>query len=119
MAAFPNPCTGQWYDLNSIGNNAGASSPDVATLLRWAIGTVGYAKFIPPIALWILGVGAWFCFRQMKLSPLAAMLGGLAAALSSTFSRRRAGASPRSKSPSAWIFLRWASSLATRRRYPR
>ena len=70
---FPESMSGQWYDLNSIGNSAGASSPDVATLIRWTIGTVGYAKFLAPIALWILGVGAWFCFRQMKLSPLAAV----------------------------------------------
>jgi hypothetical protein len=82
---FPESMSGQWYDLNSIGNSAGASSPDVATLIRWAIGTVAYAKFLAPIALWILGIGAWFCFRQMKLSPLAAVLGGLAAALNSDF----------------------------------
>ncbi len=83
--SFPESMSGQWYDLNSIGSSAGASSPDVATLIRWIIGTVGYAKFLAPIALWILGIGAWFCFRQMKLSPLAAILGGLAAALSSDF----------------------------------
>ena len=83
--SFPDSISGQWYDLNSIGSNIGVSSPDIATLLRWAIGTVGYSKFLAPIALWILGVGAWFCFRQMKLSPLAAVLGGLAAALSSDF----------------------------------
>ena len=82
---FPDSITGQWYDLNSIGNSAGTASPDLASLIRWAIGTVGYAKFLAPIALWILGVGAWYCFRQMKLSPLAAVLGGLAAALNSTF----------------------------------
>jgi hypothetical protein len=28
------------------------------------------------IALWVLGVSAWFFFRQMKLSPLAVVLGG-------------------------------------------
>jgi len=82
---FPESMSGQWYDLNSIGNSAGASSPDLATLIHWIIGPVGYAKFLAPIALWILGVGAWFFFRQLKLSPLAAVLGGLAAALNSTF----------------------------------
>ena len=82
---LPESMVGQWYDLNSIGNNAGAASPDLAILIRWALGPVGYGKFLAPIALWILGVGAWFCFRQMKLSPLAAVLGGLAAALSSDY----------------------------------
>jgi hypothetical protein len=82
---LPEGFTGLWYDLNSIGNNAGSFSPDLATLIRWVIGPVVYSKFLAPIALWILGVGAWFCFRQLKLSPLAAALGGLAAALNSDF----------------------------------
>jgi hypothetical protein len=82
---FPQALTGQWYDLNSIGSNAGTSSPDFLALIRWGFGPVGCAKFIAAIALWILGTGAWFFFRQLKLSPLAAVLGGLAAALNSAF----------------------------------
>jgi hypothetical protein len=82
---LPEALTGQWYDLNSIGSNAGESSPDILTLIRWLVGPVGYAKFLAPIALWILGMGAWFFFRQLKFSPLASVLGGLAAALNSTF----------------------------------
>ena len=50
---------------------------------RWA--PVRYAKFFAPVALFILGLGAWTFFRQLKLSPLAAVLGGLAAALNSAF----------------------------------
>ncbi len=82
---FPEGLAGQWYDLNSIGFNSGEASPDFVTLIRWLFDPVGYAKFFAPIALWLLGVGAWFFFRQLKLSPLAAVLGGLAAALNSTF----------------------------------
>ncbi len=82
---FPESMSGQWYDLNSIGNSAGASSPDLATIFRTIIGPIGYAKFLAPVALWILGVGAWYFFRQIKLSPLASLLGGLAAALNSDF----------------------------------
>ncbi len=82
---LPEGFAGLWYDLNSIGNSAGAFSPDPATLIRWAIGPIGYAKFLAPVALWILGVGAWYFFRQIKLSPLASLLGGLAAALNSDF----------------------------------
>ena len=82
---LPEGFMGSWYDLNSIGSSAGAFSPSITSVVRWMIGAVGCAKFLAPIALWILGVGAWFCFRQMKLSPLAAVLGGLAAALSSDF----------------------------------
>ncbi|MEI6194891.1 MAG: hypothetical protein WCS42_11250 [Verrucomicrobiota bacterium] len=82
---LPEGISGQWCDLNSIGANAGQSAPSVLTLIRWGLGSVGFAKFLAPVALWILGVGAWFFFRQSKFSPLAAVLGGLAAALNSTF----------------------------------
>jgi hypothetical protein len=80
-----NDLTGAWDDLNSIGFNAGASTVDLSMLMRWALGPVGTAKFIIPIALLILGLGAWSFFRQLKLSPLAAVLGALAAALNSLF----------------------------------
>ena len=41
-------------------------------------------NFSRPVALFILGIGAWTFFRQLKLSPLAATLGALAAMLTST-----------------------------------
>jgi hypothetical protein len=82
---LPEAITGSWYDLNSIGTSAGAVSPSITSAIRWVLGPVGYAKFLAPVALWILGTGAWFFFRQLKLSPLAAALGGLAAALNSDF----------------------------------
>ena len=82
---LPEGFLGAWYDLNSIGSSAGAFSPSLTSAVRWLLGSVGYAKFLAPVALWILGMGAWFCFRQAKFSPLAAVLGGLAAALNSAF----------------------------------
>src|ERR1035437_3253529 len=84
-ARLPQAFTGIWGDLNDIGNTGGSSTPDLCTLLRWLIGPVGFSKFLAPFALFILGLGAWTFFRQLKLSPLAAALGGLAAALNSTF----------------------------------
>jgi hypothetical protein len=56
-----------------------------ARFFRWLAGPVGYSKFLAPFALFILGLGAWTFFRQLKFSPLAATLGGLAAALNSAF----------------------------------
>jgi hypothetical protein len=82
---LPEAMSGQWYDLNGIGNSAGAFTPSLTSAICWALGPVFFAKFFPPVALWILGTGAWFFFRQMKLSRLAATLGALAAALNSTF----------------------------------
>lgn len=82
---LPQAITGQWYDLNSLGVNGGESPPEIITLIRWVLGPVGYSKFLAPVALWILGLSAWFFFRQLKFSSLAAVLGGLAAMLTSAF----------------------------------
>src|SRR5271154_6907276 len=77
--------SGMWYDLNSIGLGAGAYGPTLTVFIRWILGPVGYAKFFPPIALFILGLGAWTFFKRLRLSPLAATLGALATTLSTTF----------------------------------
>jgi hypothetical protein len=82
---LPGAFTGMWDDLNDIGFSAGTFSPGVSGILKWMLGPVGYAKFYAPIALFILGLGAWAFFRQLKLSPLAVALGALAATLNSTF----------------------------------
>jgi hypothetical protein len=84
-ARLPGAFTGIWGDLNDIGNSGGSFAPDLCTLLRWLLGPVGYSKFLAPFAVFILGLGAWTFFRQLKFSPLAATLGGLAAALNSAF----------------------------------
>jgi hypothetical protein len=85
FAHLPEGMASAWDDLNSIGSSLGSYPLSITDIIRWGLGPVGYSKFLAPIALWILGVGAWSCFRQMKLSPLAAILCGLAAALSSDF----------------------------------
>ena len=84
-ARLPAAFSGVWSDLNDIGNSGGTASPDLSTLFSWLAGPVGYSKFLAPFALFILGLGAWTFFRQLKLSPLAAALGGLAAALDSAY----------------------------------
>ncbi|HXR49394.1 MAG TPA: hypothetical protein VN784_18310 [Candidatus Limnocylindrales bacterium] len=81
---LPQTFTGLWVDLNSIGSNAGMVAPCISSLLRLITGPVGYAKFFAPVALFILGIGAWTFFRQLKLATLAAILGALAAVLTST-----------------------------------
>lgn len=77
--------TGIWNDLNSIGINYGAWWFDLTIWILWLLGPVGFAKFFVPIALFILWLGAWAFFRQLRLSPQAARLGALAAMLNSTF----------------------------------
>ncbi|MGA2279487.1 MAG: hypothetical protein ABSG80_04205 [Verrucomicrobiota bacterium] len=82
---LPAAYTGTWRDLNDLGGNAGSSSLDLTTLIHWTLGPVGYAKFLAPAALFILGLGAWTFFRALKFSPLAAVLGALAAMLNSAY----------------------------------
>ena len=74
----PAAFTGCWDDLNGIGNYVGSPPPDLTVLISWTLGPVGYAKFLAPCALFILGMGAWTFLRALKLSPLAALLGALA-----------------------------------------
>jgi hypothetical protein len=82
---LPQAFLGQWYDMNSLGINAGASLPDLSTLIRWMLGPVGYAKFVIPIGLWFLGAAAYFFFRRIGLTAMASTLGGLAACLTTGF----------------------------------
>jgi hypothetical protein len=84
-ASLPGNFTGAWSDSNIIGASGGAWPMNFSVLLRWVLGPVGFAKFFTPVALFIVGLGAWTFFRQIKLSPLAAMLGALAAMLNTTF----------------------------------
>ena len=82
---LPGAFTGSWADLNVIGFNGGTYTFSISALIKWLLGPVGYSKFFTPAALFILGLGAWTFFRQLKLSPLAAMLGALAAMLNTSF----------------------------------
>jgi hypothetical protein len=82
---MPEGLTGQWYDLNSIGLNHGMFPPSLTFIILWMLGPVGYAKFLAPVALLIIGLGACFFFRKLKLSPLAVALGALAGVLNSVF----------------------------------
>src|SRR5450432_4117662 len=93
---LPDGFTACWADINMVGNNGGAVPFGLTTLIRWAfggvlggtLGAVGFEKYYALIALFILGLGAWTFFRQLRLSPLAAIFGGLAAALNTSFFSR-------------------------------
>ena len=84
-AHLPEAFHGVWFDTYDVGTGGEARTANISALFLWAAGPVGYAKFLAPFALFVLGLGAWSFLRQLKLSPLAATLGALAAALNSTF----------------------------------
>jgi hypothetical protein len=76
---------GFWQDLNWLGGVAPSPSPTVSAVPAVVGGPLLFSKIYAPFALLFLGLSAWFCFRQWKLSPLACLLGGIAASLNSGF----------------------------------
>jgi hypothetical protein len=81
----PDVFVGAWHDLNWIGTQSPTPALNLTSIIRLLTNPLSFSKIFAPLSLFILGLGAWFCFRQMKLAPLACVLGGLAAALSSHF----------------------------------
>lgn len=77
--------SGLWQDLNWLGMQFPAPSPTISTAFRLITSPLVFSKFYCPFALFILGLCAWFCFRQWKLAPVACVLGSLAAVLNSAF----------------------------------
>lgn len=49
------------------------------------MGPVLFSKLYAPFALFLVGICAWFLFRQLKFSATACVIGGLTAALNSDF----------------------------------
>jgi hypothetical protein len=76
---------GYWQDLNWLGGTGPSASPNVTIALSLVCGPLIFSKIYAPFTLLFLGLSAWLCFRQWKLSPAACLLGGLAAALNSDF----------------------------------
>lgn len=81
----PGVLTGGWADLNAYGYRDSGAQPAITTGLLWLLGPLGFSKFYAPLTLLFLGSCAWFCFRQLGLGALAAILGGLVAALNQDF----------------------------------
>ena len=82
---MPGTLTGFWSDTNSIGVSGGMQPPSISNLLLLLLGPVGFAKFIAPCTLFLLGLCAAFAFRRSNFAPLACVLSGLAAALNMDF----------------------------------
>ncbi len=90
---LPQTLTGEWDDLNSIGIFAGATPLNISAMIRlaweWPLGSpagpLGFSNSYVPAGLFILGLGALVFFYQLRFSPLAALLGALAAMLNATF----------------------------------
>jgi hypothetical protein len=82
---LPDSFTGAWQDLNAVGYREGGAAPNVSSGLRWLLHPLWFSRCYALAGLLLLGMGAWCFFNQMKLSWPACLLGGLAAALNSSF----------------------------------
>lgn len=82
--ALPARFLGCWADLNAVGLNSGAAPLGITFGLQWLLGPIFFSKFYALLSLLLLGVGAWCFFRELRLTPLACVLGGLAVMLNST-----------------------------------
>jgi hypothetical protein len=82
---LPQRFTGCWEDLNSVGYRALAAVPSLSYGLEWVLGPFWFSRLYIPLALLLLGMSAWWCFRRFGLVQPACVLGGLAAALNSGF----------------------------------
>lgn len=82
---MPDDLTGTWVDLNWLGGEYLPASPSFTSLLRCVLSPLSYGQLLPPVTLLFVGLCASFCFRKLGLSPLACILGGIAAALNSDF----------------------------------
>ena len=82
---MPTIMTGLWVDLNWLGGNVPAPSPNISSSLRLLTSPLGYSKFYAAASLLIFSLCAWVAFRRFGLSPLACVLGGIAAALNTDF----------------------------------
>jgi len=82
---LPDRFTGCWSDLNSIGGSGGQAPTGISIGLQYLLKPIWFSKLYALLSLTILGLGAWCFFTQLRLAPVACILGGLAAALNSCF----------------------------------
>jgi hypothetical protein len=82
---LPSGFFGYWQNLNWLGAAGPSAPPDITQCLALVSGPLLFSKLYAPFALLFLGLSAWLCFRQWKLSQSACILGGIAATLNSDF----------------------------------
>ena len=73
-ARLPAGFFGYWQDLNWLGGTGPSASPNFSNTLALVSGPLIFSKIFAPFALLFLGLSAWLCFRQWKLSRTACVL---------------------------------------------
>src|SRR5512133_288096 len=75
---LPGAFFGIWNDLYWLGADNGNYSPNFTGGLLFLLGPHAFINFYAPFTALILGLCAWVFFRQLRFSPMACVLGGLA-----------------------------------------
>ncbi len=83
--SVPGIFSGVWQDLNWLGGWAGAGSPNITNLLLWLLKPVAFAKFYPPICLFLLGLSIWCFCRTQSFHPMVCCLAAVAGSLNTDF----------------------------------
>jgi len=84
-ARLPGAFFGHWSCENFLGAEWPAASPNMDTLLNWAVPPNIWLKIFAPLCMLVLGFSVWLFFRQLKFGAPVAILAGLAAGLNMHF----------------------------------
>lgn len=77
---LPETFLGQWNDLNWLGNEDVAAPPNMTNLIRYLLGTLGFAKFNAFLATLFAGLCGGLFFRAIGGNTWVCAMGGIAAA---------------------------------------
>jgi hypothetical protein len=74
-----------WADFYWLGGANPAFPPNLSNICLALFSPEHQFKFYPPGTMFFLGFGAWFFFRQLRLSTMACVIGALGAGLNMHF----------------------------------
>ena len=80
---LPGTFLGQWNDLNWLGNEDVAAPPNMTNLIRYLLGTLGFAKFDAFLATLFAGLCGGLFFRAIGGNTWVCAMGGIAVAFNS------------------------------------
>ncbi len=80
-----NNLKGMWQPLNWLGTAQPSATPSLVNTMLWLFGPLVHAKILPPTCLLILGLCAWFYFRQLGFSNAVCVIGSIAATLNMNY----------------------------------
>jgi hypothetical protein len=84
-ARLPASFFGSWSDFYWLGGPNAAFPPNLTNISMAILSPEHQFKIYAPGSMFFLGFGAWFFFRQLRLSKMACVLGGLGAGLNMHF----------------------------------